>query len=313
MGSDAHPRYLPRVQSDPLVPSLPHGVLTGVRIVSLALNLPGPAALMRLADMGATCVKVEPPSADGAPGDPMAAYAPTGYEAMHCRVTRDVLDLKSESGRATLYARLGTADVLVTSFRPSALQRLGVDRAELHRRFPALSIVTIVGEHGAEAEHPGHDLTYEAEAGLLPDLALPVVPFADMAGALLVVEAVLRVLLARQRDPGALLFEEVALGDAARFLALPRSWGLMQGTSPIGGAHAGYRLYACRDGRVAVAALEPRFARALCRATGLTEEQADRLQEPAAFAWLTDYFAGRSCREVAALAQQYDVPVAVMP
>ncbi|MCA2985437.1 CoA transferase [Gemmatimonas sp.] len=298
---------------DSAATSSPTGVLAGIRIVSLALNLPGPAALMRLAAMGATCVKVEPPSHDGTPGDPMAAYAPAGYSAMHRCVTRTVLDLKSDSGRRGLDEMLGDANVLLTSFRPSALQRLGVERAPLHDRFPTLSLVTIVGEHGARAEHPGHDLTYEAEAGLLPDLALPVVPFADMAGALLVVEAVLRVVLARQRTPGALLFEEVALGDAARFLALPRSWGLMQATSPIGGAHAGYQVYACRDGRVAVAALEPRFARALCRATGLPDAYAERLQAPTAFAFLAAYFAERTCREVEAVGQQYDLPVAVMP
>ncbi|MCE2900358.1 MAG: CoA transferase [Gemmatimonas sp.] len=290
----------------------PDGVLCGTRVVSLALNLPGPAALMRLAEMGATCLKVEPPARDGAPGDPMAVYAPAAYEAMHRGIARHVLDLKSDQGRHALYTLLQEADVLVTSFRPSALSRLGVHAEALGRRFPGLSLVRIVGEHGPEAEHPGHDLTYEASAGLLGAGMLPAAPFADMAGALLVVEAVLRMVLRRRRDPSATIVEEVALADAARFLALPRVWGLMHHTSPIGGGHAGYQVYACRDGQVAVAALEPRLAQALCRATALPEEQATRLHEPAAFAHLEAFFADRYCADVQLLVQAYDLPAVVM-
>lgn len=289
------------------------GVLAGVRIVSLALNLPGPAALMRLVRMGAECIKVEPPAAGASTGDPMASYAPAAFAAMHTGVTRRVLDLKHSEGRESLYALLDDADVLLTSFRPSALRRLGVDADTVHRRCPQLAIVTIVGEHGVDAEQPGHDLTYEAQAGLVSDLRLPVAPFADMAGALLVSEAVLRALLARLRDPAALIHEEVALADAARFLALPRSWGLSAPTSPIGGASAGYHVYACRDGRVAIAALEPRFATALCRATGLSESHAERLHSPAAFGFFEAYFADRCCAEVKQLALQHDLPLVVMP
>ena len=267
---------------------------------------------MRLAEMGATCLKVEPPSRDGAPGDPMAGYAPAAYDAMHHGIARHTLDLKDEAGREALYALLAEADVLLTSFRPSALRRLGVHPDALGRRFPGLSVVMIVGEHGSEAEHPGHDLTYEASAGLLGALTLPAAPFADMAGALLVVEAVLRIVLRRQRDPGAASVEEVALADAARFLALPGAWGLMHHTSPIGGGHAGYRVYACRGGRVAVAALELRLAEALCRATAWPEAYAARLHEPAAFGHFEAFFAGRSCAEVQALVDAHDLPAVVM-
>jgi len=119
----------------------PDGVLCGTRVVSLALNLPGPAALMRLADMGATCLKMEPPARDGAPGDPMAVYAPAADEAMHRGIARHVLDLKSDQVRHALYTLLQEADVLVTLFRPSALSRLGVHAEALGRSFPGLSSV----------------------------------------------------------------------------------------------------------------------------------------------------------------------------
>lgn len=301
------------MSSAPLVPPSHDGVLAGVSVVSLALNLPGPAALMRLATMGASCVKVEPPARAGAPSDPMASYSPRAYDAMHAGIACERLDLKTDDGRRALYALLADADVLITSFRPSALHRLGVDQDTLHQHFPTLALVAIVGEHGANAEHPGHDLTYEAQAGLVSDLRLPVAPFADMAGALLVSEAVLRVLLARLRDPASPIMEEVALTDAARFLALPREWGLTSAGSPIGGAYAGYRLYACRDGRVAVAALEPRFATALCRAVGLSESHAARLHAPAALGFFEAYFADRRCEEIQQLAHAHDLPLVVMP
>ena len=71
-----------------------HDTLSGLRIASLALNLPGPAALMRCRRMGATCVKIEPPS-----GDPMKADNPTAYEEMHegVKVTESVCAAPAES------------------------------------------------------------------------------------------------------------------------------------------------------------------------------------------------------------------------
>src|SRR4051812_42777644 len=135
--------------------------LAGVRVLSLALNLPGPAALMRCRAMGATCTKLEPPS-----GDPMGHYNRTAYAALHEGVTVEVADLKTEAGQQQLHAALENNDVLLTSFRPSALAKLGLGWATLHARHPRLSQVAIVGAPGERAEEPGHDLTYLAESGL---------------------------------------------------------------------------------------------------------------------------------------------------
>ena len=91
---------------------------------------------------------------------------------------------------------------------------------------------------------------------------------ARMGAALMASEAVLQALLVRaQTGQGTLL--EVALADAAAWLAQPRHWGLTTPDGDVGGAHAGYRIYPCADGRVAVAALEPHFAARLCAAAGL--------------------------------------------
>src|SRR5690606_23044041 len=98
----------------------------GVRVLSLALNLPGPAALLRLRAMGANCTKLEPPARGGASGDPMGQYNPSAYAQMHEGVKRLAADLKTEAGQAALHKLLSRTDVLLTSFRPSALSKLGL-------------------------------------------------------------------------------------------------------------------------------------------------------------------------------------------
>jgi len=75
----------------------PKSPLRGVRVLSLALNLPGPAALMRLAQMGARCTKINPPA-----GDPMQHYTPGGYDLLHDGVQQKTLDLKTPAGQASL-------------------------------------------------------------------------------------------------------------------------------------------------------------------------------------------------------------------
>ncbi len=118
--------------------------------------------------MGAHCVKFEPPA-----GDPMGHYNPAAYAALHEGVSVETADLKTEAGQARLHRALDQSDVLLTSFRPSALAKLGLDWEALHARHPALSQVAIVGAPGARAEEPGHDLTYMAESGLVTGTELP--------------------------------------------------------------------------------------------------------------------------------------------
>src|SRR5690349_24998444 len=95
--------------------------LHGLRILSLALNLPGPAALMRCRRMGATCTKVESPA-----GDPMGQYDPEAYAQLHEGVKVLQADLKTPQGQEAVHRELARADVLLTSFRPSALHKLGL-------------------------------------------------------------------------------------------------------------------------------------------------------------------------------------------
>lgn len=289
--------------------------LRGVRVLSLALNLPGPAAFMRLKSMGATCMKAEPPAPSSAPkgtsGDPMGQYNAAAYAVMHEGIKVVTIDLKTDQGQAALHKELARTDVLLTSFRLSALEKLQLGWKRLHKQHPGLSVVAIVGAPGARAEEPGHDLTYLADAGLVTGLDLPPTLFADMGGALMASEAVLKAVLA-QKTSGRASFQEVALSDAAAWLALPRRWGLTQPSGAVGGAHAGYRVYPCKDGRVAVAALEPHFAASLCTAAGLTVVELTLLFKPQTHAAIAAFLHGQTRRQLDQLAKDKDIPLHTM-
>jgi alpha-methylacyl-CoA racemase len=281
--------------------------LKGTRILSLALNLPGPAALSRLHAMGANCLKIEPPG-----GDLMVNYSRTAYAAMHSGVKLLELNLKTEAGQAALHKQLKRADVLLTSFRPSALHKLALRWTELHKRYPKLSMVSIFGATGAAAELPGHDLTYLAQNGLVQGTDLPATLYSDMSSALLVTEAVLKSQLQQVKKGKGSRFE-VAISEAAHWLAMPRAWGLTQPEAVLGGGHAGYRVYACLDGRVAVAALEPHFARALCMAAGMSATNFQSMMNPATHELLSGFFSQLSCVQLELLAVERDIPLHTLP
>jgi alpha-methylacyl-CoA racemase len=292
----------------------PVPVLQGVRVLSLALNLPGPAALMRCRRMGATCVKLEPPS-----GDPMGLYNKPASAQLHEGVKIITADLKTEAGQQVLHRELAKTDVLLTSFRPSAMEKLGIGWKTLHRLYPSLSQVAIVGAPGERAEEPGHDLTSRADNGLVPGLDLPATLYADMSGSLMASEAVLQAALhgseryagSGDTHPQGHYFE-VALSDAAAYLALPRQWGLTQPSGSVGGAHAGYRIYPCKDGRVAVAALEPHFAAALCAAAGVPASDIRAMFAPATHEAVAAFFLSQTCVQLDQLAIDKDLPLHTM-
>ena len=294
-----------------------HGPLKGVRVLTLALNLPGPAAVMRLQSMGAKCTKLEPVAPAGMrTSDPMGIYKPAAYEVMHQGLKVLQADLKSERGQAALHKQLAQTDVLITSFRPSALLKLGLGWKDLHKRYPALCMVSIVGSLGTRAEEAGHDLTYQAESGLLNGLDMPASLFADMGGSLFATESVLQVLLLRQRpgkSQGKGVFQEVALSEASGYLALPRTWGLTTPQGDVGGAHAGYKIYHCKNGRVAVAALEPHFAARLCEAAGLPQTAAAQMYKRSTHESVTQFLATQTRQQLDKLANNKDIPLHTLP
>ena len=239
----------------------------------------------------------------------MQAYTPQGYALLHQGVRELTLDLKQARGQTALMKELARSDVLLTSFRPSALAKLGLGWRALHKALPHLSLVQIVGAPGPLAEIPGHDLTYQAEVGLVPSLNLPASLFADMGGALMASEAALKAVL-MQRSSGKGSFHEVALSEAAAWLALPRDWKMTTPEGAVGGAHAGYRIYPCQDGRVAVAALEPHFAQRLCEAAGVSiTHPVKDLFKPQVHAAIAAWLASKTRKQLGQLAQERDIPM----
>lgn len=270
--------------------------LEGVRIVSLAVNLPGPIAAMRLADLGGLVLKVEPPA-----GDPVAVVSPDWYERL--TAGQDVLriDLKSASGRDQLHVHLADASVLLTSSRPAALARLGLSWESITERHPRLSQVAIVGHAGDQADRPGHDLSYQADAGLVDGPRMPRAPYVDLTGAERAAGAVLAVILGQVRH-GRPQFREVVLADIARDLAEPWRLGLTGPDGILGGGFAGYGIYATADGFIALAALEPQFQSRLAQALGIELSREE----------LEHAFSGATSEHWRRWADRHDLPLAIL-
>lgn len=231
--------------------------LSGITVVTLAVNLPGPAAARKLCRLGARVVKVEPPA-----GDPMAHYHPEWKEDLARGQEVVVLDLKASEGRDSLDRLLGETDLLITATRPAALERLGLGWRDLHARFPRLCQVAIIGFRAPRENEAGHDLTYQAALGLLHPPHLPRTLLADMAGAEQTVSAALALVLARERNQGA-GYAEIPLSEAAETMAEPLRYGTTMPGGLLGGGLPEYNIYRTSEGWVAVAALEPHFKKRL--------------------------------------------------
>ena len=254
--------------------------LAGCLVVDLSRLLPGPLTSRLLADLGARVIKVEEPKL----GDPVRMAPPrlggTGALAgiLLAGVESVALDLKERSGRTVLEALLDRADVLVESFRPGTLARLGFSPERLRERWPRLVVCSISGwgTDGPYSARAGHDLTYLAIAGgLASTAAMPAAPLADLVGAWSAVTAVLAALLERERT-GRGSHVDAALFDAGVHANLT-AWAAEAGGKkkkvgdrlPLTGAFPCYDLYKTAEGDVlALAALEPHFWSRFCEAAG---------------------------------------------
>ncbi|HUE12890.1 MAG TPA: CoA transferase, partial [Planctomycetaceae bacterium] len=274
----------------------PHDLrpLAGLKIVSLAVNLPGPVAAARLRDLGASITKIEPPE-----GDPLARGCPPWFQALHKDVTIVPLDLKDVRQRDRLFALLSATDLLLTSSRPAALERLGLSWSELHPRFPRLCQVSIIGHVPPHDDQPGHDLTYQAALGLIDPPHVPRALLADLGGAEEAVSAAVALLLARERGQEAQA-AYVSLAEAAARFGLPHEYGLTAPTGLLGGGWPGYNLYQAAEGWIAVAALEPHFAERLVRELGI---------ESLTHELLAQAFHGRTADEWENWAVSHDLPI----
>lgn len=275
------------------------GPLSGVRVLSIAINLPGPAAVARLASQGATVTTVLPPT-----GDPMEHYAKAYFDELHDGQAIERVDLKSKEGRARLDTLLAETDVFLTSSRPSALARLGLDHATVGGRHTHVCQVDIVGHPGDGAEVAGHDLTYQAGSGLVRDGRMPATTVVDLAGAERAAAEACAALVERART-GRGSRREVALSDLAVTMARPVVHGLTVPGGLLGGGLPVYDVYAASEGHVALAALEPHFTARLLAALGIDPDDLSRER-------LTAVFAERTAAEWQQWADERDIPLAAV-
>jgi crotonobetainyl-CoA:carnitine CoA-transferase CaiB-like acyl-CoA transferase len=267
--------------------------LQGLRVLDLTMLLPGPVATLRLAEMGADVLKIEPPGTGDATrvmmqsaADEVAARPGAFYRLVNRGKRETRIDLKSKSGRDVLLALAREADVLVESYRPGVMTRLGVGYETLRAVNPRLVYCAISG-YGAEgpfADRAGHDLNYIAYSGVLDQLAardgspvLPNIQIADLlGGALSAVTQILAALWHVARG-GSGRFVDVSMAHATYAhnvvaqvaLANDDAAALQAGGGLLNGGVPCYNLYRTQDGRwLAVGALELKFWQTLCRALG---------------------------------------------
>jgi crotonobetainyl-CoA:carnitine CoA-transferase CaiB-like acyl-CoA transferase len=293
--------------------------LRGIRVLDLSRLLPGPFLTMVLADMGADVIKVEDPRV----GDYLRAFPPAkgGVGGRYLAVNRGkrsiALDLKAPAGRDALLRLAERADVVVESFRPGVMDKLGLGYAALSAQNARLVVCSIsgYGQTGPYAHRAGHDLDYIGLAGVLamggPAGGAPVMPgvqIADLAGgALWSATAILGALVGRERTGrGAHL--DISMTEGALALLAAELGNLdcgarpTRGTETLNGGLACYGVYRTADDRyLAVGALEPKFWLALNGALGrppqVAEIVGDAAKQAAVRGELAAIFATRTAAE----------------
>jgi crotonobetainyl-CoA:carnitine CoA-transferase CaiB-like acyl-CoA transferase len=261
-------------------------LLSGIRVLDLSLQLPGPFCTMMMADYGADVVKIDEPSPRVR--NPFAAEEPgTGpLDRYLNRGKRSVtINLKAEEGKAIFLRLAVAADVVVEGFRPGVVRRLGIDYDAVSAVNPGVVYCSIsgYGQYGPMRDVPGHDVNYLSYAGVLglcggkdgdPTL-LPVQVGDVFGGSMMALSGILMALLARQRT-GRGRSVDVSMTDGAMAsLAISASaWlggGMPQerGVLPLTGMFPCYEVYRCADGGyLSIGALEPWFWKALTSALG---------------------------------------------
>lgn len=238
------------------------------KVIDLSRLLPGPYATFCLQGLGMDVIKVEEPGT----GDYLRHYEPmhegTGlwFSAINRGKKSVSLNLKRPDDRAALRGLLADADVLVESFRPGVMQRLGLDPEELRREFPKLVIASITGwgQSGPMALLPGHDIGFMCLAGMLSeDPRVPKIQWGDLAaGGLAAALRIAGALLQRQQS-GEGCWLDIAMLDGLVALQPTRFANLVAQAAPdqvLTGGLPQYNLYRCADGGwISVGALEAQF------------------------------------------------------
>jgi crotonobetainyl-CoA:carnitine CoA-transferase CaiB-like acyl-CoA transferase len=315
--------------------------LEGIRVLDLSRLLPGGFCSLLLADFGADVLKVE----DTGMGDYIRWSAPY-YEGAHesaksalflslNRNKRSIrLNLKHEDGRAALLALVREHDVVLESFRPGVLDRLGVGYARMREENPGIVYCAIsgYGQDGPRRDASGHDMNYLGLIGLLGltgerggEPVQAAGQIADIGGgALMAAFGIMAALRERDGAPahprgqagsGEGQFVDVSMADGSlSWLVMVAAAYFADGTVPrrgelaLAGALICYRPYECADGWVSLGALEPKFWQAFCRGVAREELIAKQFERPGSEAHgeVQAIFRGRTRADWEAFAQEHD-------
>jgi len=268
--------------------------LDGVRVVDLTQVMGGPFCTMQLGDLGADVIKVEPPTGDLARSMGGAELRMRGNDnapffALNRNKRSIVLDLTREDDRASFMALARTADVLVESFRPGVMKRLGIDYESMAAANPRLIYTSIsgFGQTGPYAERPGFDLIAQGMSGIMSVTGEPGgapvkcgVPIADLSVGLIATNGVLAALIARGTT-GRGQHIDTSLFEAALAMSVWETteyWATDSAPHAMGSAHrlnAPYQAFRTRDGYINLAALSPAQWQNLCETLGREELAAD--------------------------------------
>src|SRR5271165_6410615 len=327
--------------------------LEGIRVLDLSRLLPGGFCSLLLADFGADVVKVE----DTGVGD-YIRWSPPHYDGAHesarsalflslNRNKRSIrLDLKQEAGREALLRLVRSFDVVLESFRPGVLDRLGVGYERLREENPGLVYCAIsgYGQDGPKRGSSGHDMNYLGLIGLLGltgerggEPVQAAGQIADLGGgALMAAFGIMAALRERDGAParppahpssgaggarpavegsGEGQLVDVSMADGAlSWLAMVAGTYFADGTVPrrgdlpLAGSLICYRPYECADGWVTLGALEPKFWQAFCQGVGRSELIAAQFEHPGseAHAQVVEIFKGRTRAQWEAFAREHD-------
>ncbi len=305
--------------------------LEGIRVLDLSRLLPGGFCSLLLADFGADVLKVE----DTGMGD-YIRWSPPYYEGAHesarsalflalNRNKRSIrLDLKQERGREALLRLVREYDVVLESFRPGVLDRLGVGYERMREENPGIVFCAIsgYGQDGPKRDASGHDMNYLGLVGLLGltgerggEPVQAAGQIADLGGgALMAAFGIMAALRERERSGEGQLVDVSMSDGALSWLAMVAATYFADGTVPrrgdlpLAGSLVCYRPYECSDGWVTLGALEPKFWQAFCRGVGREDLIAKQFERPGSEAHgeVAQIFKGRTRADWEAFAREHD-------
>ena len=256
-------------------------MLEGIRVVDFTQYLPGPYATLRLADMGAEIIKVEPLQGElGRHFGPKKENESITFQANNQNKKSIAINLKHETGREIVLRLINQSDIVIESFRPGVMQKLGLDYETVKQRKPEIIYCSITGygQTGRHIHQGSHDLNYLALSGILSQLkdgcgkpVHPTITLADFIGGMAACEAILAALIKRGRD-GRGSWIDLSLMDAlVSFMQthrlLQQETGRQNGPTQIDGSQVSYAIYQTKDERcIVLAALEEKFWKNFCTA-----------------------------------------------